>query len=177
MLCSKSLYHCNWIQFLDLILSVIARLHILLRVWHLTKQWHMNEMKNSNLQSLFSSIGSLTSTNNDVDTHIPSVFSLSHTHWSFTGSWCRANISQSGRQSQLSMQKIHQAHFKHPCLESPMHFIHYKPDISKTWAVSAWQRAAAVSRSELLLTIPSSLIQSITPQWEKILHLVTASGL
>lgn len=30
---------------------------------------HMNEMKKSNLQSLFSSIASLTSTNNNVDTH------------------------------------------------------------------------------------------------------------
>lgn len=40
----------------------------------------MNELKNSNLQSLFSAIASLTRANNDVDTHIPSVFfSVTHT--------------------------------------------------------------------------------------------------
>ncbi len=40
----------------------------------------MNELKNSNLQSLFSSIASLTRANNDVDTHISSAFfSLTHT--------------------------------------------------------------------------------------------------
>lgn len=89
--------------------SVKVRIHVL----YLTKQWHMNEMKNSNLQSLFSSIASLTSTNNNVDTHIPSFFL---THRSFTGCWCYAHLRVDVSHNCACKRFI----TSHPCLESAM---------------------------------------------------------